>query len=160
MESQRQIMWRNTAGYLSGIYDNPFLDRSTGSSLKQTRMEYAEARSNMMKGRKLHMTYNMDYRGTPVVDEGDRIRIADGNGNVVETLYFSDTLSDLTEDSGEQTSEGRIISQTAVEYEQAGSVREKLSLTQIKVDRSEALIKRRLSAALPTTCDGNTSLES
>lgn len=88
-------------------------------------------------------------------DLGDRIRITDGNGNVVETLYFSDTLS---YDGGLRgTSEGRIISQTAVEYEQAGSVQEKLNLTQIKVDRSEALIKAIVSSTADD--DGNTSLE-
>ena len=136
------------------IYDNPFLDRSTGSSLEDTRMDYAEAIFDMMKGRS-YTAYNMDYRGTPVVDEGDRIRITDGNGNVIETLYFSDTLS---YDGGLRgTSEGRIISQTAVEYEQSGSVQEKLSLTQIKVDRSEALIKAIVSSTADD--DGNTSLE-
>lgn len=119
------------------IYDNPFYDRSVEDAETDTRTGCIADIFEQMKGMK-YTAYNMAFRGDPSVDEGDRIIITGVKGEDVETTYFSDTLS--YDGALKAVSEGKIINQTATEYDNAVSIRRTLRNTQIKVDKNEGMI--------------------
>lgn len=119
------------------IFDNPFLDQSTEDVAQDTRAGLIEKLFHRIKGRE-YASYELQHRGVPFIDEGDRFRIKDPTGNVTETLYFGETL---TFNGGlRAASEGKAINGTATDYDRASSVKELLKNTQIKVDKHEGSI--------------------
>ncbi len=130
------------------INDNPFLDRSSSSD--DTRYDYLQDIFNQVKDLSYY-AYALDWRGNPSLDEGDRIAIAKPNSetDMIETTYFGDKMT--FNGALRASAEGRIVSQTAIEYERAATYRNLLRKTELKVDKYTGQIESIASLTTSTT---------
>lgn len=106
------------------IADNPFLDG--------IRDDVIDEMLDALDGVRFYAV-NMDWRGNPALDTGDRIAIVSANGGRYDTFYGSETLS---YDGGLRcVGETLALTETETAYKKASSIKDTVRRTELAVDK-------------------------
>ena len=106
------------------IADNPFLDG--------VRDDVIDEMLTAIDGVRFYAV-NMDWRGNPALDTGDRIAIVSANGSRYDTFYGSETLS---YDGGLRCAgETLALTETETAYKKASSIKDTVRRTELAVDK-------------------------